>query len=127
MSLYEPAMCCSTGLCGVGVDTELLRISTMLNNLKKNGIVIERYNLANAPQEFIINNEVNQLIMKDGVEVLPIIVVDGDIVMTKRYPTNDEIITLLNLPKSYLVVEAKTANRITLKKPGSCGCKGGKC
>ena len=27
MTIYEPAMCCSTGLCGVGVDTKLLRIS----------------------------------------------------------------------------------------------------
>lgn len=35
MQIFEPAMCCSTGLCGVGVDPELLRISTVLDTLKK--------------------------------------------------------------------------------------------
>lgn len=34
MSIYEPALCCETGLCGVNVDPELLRITTVLNNLK---------------------------------------------------------------------------------------------
>ena len=40
MSIYEPAMCCETGICGVGVDPELLRISTVFNNLQKNGIIL---------------------------------------------------------------------------------------
>ena len=30
MAIYEPAMCCPTGLCGVGVNPELLRISAAL-------------------------------------------------------------------------------------------------
>lgn len=42
LSIYEPAMCCETGLCGVSVDSELLRISTVLNTLKNKGIIIER-------------------------------------------------------------------------------------
>ena len=41
MQIFEPAMCCETGLCGVGVDPELLRISTVLNNLKNNGVVVK--------------------------------------------------------------------------------------
>lgn len=48
MKIYEPAMCCPTGLCGVGVDPELLRISTVLNTLKQNGVEVQRFNLANA-------------------------------------------------------------------------------
>jgi hypothetical protein len=38
MVIYEPAMRCSTGLCGASVDTELIRISTVLDIMKKNGI-----------------------------------------------------------------------------------------
>ncbi|MCI2160525.1 MAG: arsenic metallochaperone ArsD family protein, partial [Oscillospiraceae bacterium] len=49
MQIFEPAMCCSTGLCGVGVDPELLRISTVIETLKKHGITIGRFNLNNAP------------------------------------------------------------------------------
>ena len=38
MKIFEPAMCCPTGLCGVSVDPELLRVSTVLNTLKQHGI-----------------------------------------------------------------------------------------
>ena len=49
MQIFEPAMCCPTGLCGVGVDPELLRISAVLNSLKKNGVTVDRFNLTDAP------------------------------------------------------------------------------
>ncbi|MPN36550.1 Arsenical resistance operon trans-acting repressor ArsD [bioreactor metagenome] len=126
MIIYEPAMCCSTGLCGVGIDPELLRISTVLASLEKNEIKVERYNLTNAPQEFIKNAEVNQLISK-GVDVLPITVLDGKVVITKRYPTNDEFISMLNVPRSYLGEKPKTKVKVTPKNSGGCGCSGGKC
>ncbi len=64
MFIYKRAMCCSTGLCGVGIDPELLRISTLLASLKKNGIEVERYNLTNAPMKFNNNKVINQLINK---------------------------------------------------------------
>lgn len=128
MIIYEPAMCCSTGLCGVGVDPKLLRISTVLASLKKNGIEVERYNLTNAPHEFIKNVEVNQLISK-GVDVLPVIVLDGKVVITKRYPTNDEFISMLNVPRSYLGEKPQPAakDKVTPKNSGGYGCSGGKC
>lgn len=109
ISIYEPAMCCETGVCGVGVDPELLRISTAFSNLKKYGVVVNRYNLSNAPQEFIKNVEINKLIMGDGVESLPATVVDGKIVMTKKYPSNAEIAELLGVPESYLGEEKNQA------------------
>ena len=58
IEIFEPAMCCSTGLCGVSVDPELLRISTVLNTLKERGIEVKRYNLTNAPMEFVKNGEI---------------------------------------------------------------------
>ena len=59
MKIFEPAMCCPTGLCGVGVDPELLRISTVLDTLKKQGIVVDRLNLNSAPAEFITDQTIN--------------------------------------------------------------------
>ncbi len=103
MSIYEPAMCCSTGLCGVGVDPELLRVSTVLNTLQKNGVAVQRYNLTNAPQEFVSNQAVNDFVNINGVDELPVIVVDGEIVMSGRYPTNEEFVSLLDVPASILV------------------------
>lgn len=55
MIIFDPAMCCSTGVCGPGVDPELLRVSTVLSNLKKNGIQVERYNLSHNPEAFVHN------------------------------------------------------------------------
>lgn len=62
MKIYEPAMCCPTGLCGVGVgvDPELLRISTVLNTLKQNGVEVQRFNLTSAPAEFLKSKAVTE-------------------------------------------------------------------
>ncbi|MBE5968235.1 MAG: arsenite efflux transporter metallochaperone ArsD [Lachnospiraceae bacterium] len=119
MKIFEPAMCCETGLCGVGVDPELLRISTVLNTLKNKGVTVSRYNLSNAPMEFINNKGINAYINAHGPESLPIITLDDKIIITGRYPTNEEFISLLGLPKGML--------KVTQKKSGGCGCKGGCC
>ena len=129
MLIYEPAMCCSTGVCGPKVDKELLRISTVLENLKRKGTVVVRYNLTSAPGEFIKNVEVNQLLTNEGVEVLPVIVVDGVPVMTKRYPSNSELLELLELPEDYLAQGKTTATKVkvTTTRSKGCGCGDGKC
>jgi hypothetical protein len=102
ISIYEPALCCDTGVCGVNVDPELVRISTLINNLKKNGITIERYNLSSEPMAFINNNKVKDALDNNGTDRLPLIFVDDDIVIEGRYPKNEEIMELLQLPKDYL-------------------------
>jgi hypothetical protein len=126
MSIYEPAMCCSTGLCGVGVDPELLRISTALNTLKNHGILVQRYNLSSTPQEFISNKAVNEFININGVDELPAIVVDGEIVMSGRYPTNDEFVSLLGVPAGVFDAKPRTV-KVNVRKSGGCGCSGGDC
>lgn len=126
ITIYEPAMCCSTGLCGVGVDPELLRISTVLNTLKKNGVEVQRFNLSNAPQEFVNNKAVNELINTKGVDELPVTVLDGQIVIAGRYPTNEEFVKLLNIPMSFLGEQPK-AVKVTPKRSGGCSCSGGNC
>lgn len=114
MSLYEPAMCCETGLCGVSVNPELLRISTLMDTLKKKGFQVRRYNLSSAPRAFIQNTGVNTLLRNQGMTVLPITVLDEDIVLTGRYPSNDEIAAWLCL-----------ADGINPLPASECHCKGG--
>ena len=120
MQIFEPAMCCDTGLCGVSVDPELLRISTVLNALKKNGVAVDRFNLSGAPMAFVNNKTINDFINEKGVEELPAVMIDEKIVMTGRYPTNEELVSLLEVPASYLT-EAKSA------KQGGCCCSDGNC
>lgn len=102
MEIFEPAMCCSTGLCGVSIDPELLRVATNLNNLKDHNIIVNRYNLSSAPAAFVSNPAVNKELHEHGGDNLPLILVDGEIVIKKRYPTNEEFCSLLDIPCEYL-------------------------
>jgi len=102
ITIYEPAMCCPTGLCGVTVDPELLRISTLSNILKRKGIQLERYNLTNSPMEFVSNKTVNKMVNEKGVDDLPFTLLDGEVVLTGRYPTNSELEEFLEMPAKVL-------------------------
>ena len=125
MIIFDPAMCCSTGVCGPSVNKELLRVSTVLNTLKNKGVLIERHNLTNNPQIFVDNKEINAILNTKGVGSLPVTMVDGVVVKEGSYPTNEEFCRLLEIPLSYLAVNIKKAN---IKKVNSgCGCKGGCC
>lgn len=120
MIIFEPAMCCPTGVCGPSVNKELLRVSMVINNLKSNGVVIERHNLSNNPQIFVDNKVINELLNKDGIEILPVIMVDDHVVKTKGYPTNEEFCSFLDIPMDYL--------KVKIKKPSNtCGCSDGCC
>ena len=128
MQIFEPAMCCSTGLCGVGVDQELLRISTVINTMEKNGVKVERFNLSSSPQEFVTNKVINTFINEKGVDGLPVTVLDGEIVISGRYPQNEEFVKLLEIPMSFLGEQPKEV-KATTKDSGGCGCdcSGGNC
>ncbi|MFL0245404.1 arsenite efflux transporter metallochaperone ArsD [Candidatus Clostridium stratigraminis] len=112
MIIFDPAMCCSTGVCGPSVDKDLLRVATLLNNLKSNGIVVERHNLTSNPQIYVDNKVVNRMLLKEGVEVLPITMVDGEIVKIKAYPTNEEFCSLLEIPGDYLKISIKKPSKV---------------
>ncbi|MDF2633711.1 MAG: Arsenical resistance operon trans-acting repressor ArsD [Pelosinus sp.] len=120
IEIYDPAMCCATGICGPGIDPELLRVATIINNLTKKGISIARYGLSNEPQAFIDNKKVNEYLMKEEVEVLPITIVDGEVVKTKAYPTDDEFAQWSGLPKEEFTTIAPDEN-------SGCCCDGGCC
>jgi len=127
MKIFEPAMCCPTGLCGVGVDPELLRISTVLNMLKGKGVIVDRYNLNSSPREFITNKIVNAYINSHDVKGLPVVTIDDEIVIAGRYPTNEEFAKLLDLPTGVLAEQHKPEAKKMQKKSGGCDCKGGCC
>lgn len=102
IEIFEPAMCCSTGVCGPGVDKELLRISLVFNKLENKGIIINRFNLSSSPQEFINNKVINRIINNNGVDDLPVTIIDGEIVKTKKYPSNEELAKWLALDEKIL-------------------------
>lgn len=129
MQIFETAMCCSTGLCGVGVDPELLRISTVLSSLKNRGIEVDRFNLSSAPQEFVTNEVINKFINDKGVDGFPITVLDGEIVLQGKYPTNEELAKFLDVEDNFLGEKRKSFKLETTNndESGGCSCSGGNC
>lgn len=97
MEIYDPAMCCSTGVCGPSVNPELIRVAAVIENLKKAGIEVKRHNLSSAPQDFLNSAVVNQKLNSKGANILPITVVDGKIVKESGYPTNAEFANWLGV------------------------------
>ena len=90
LQVYDPAMCCSTGVCGPDVDPELANFAALLSQLQQRGIRIERYNLGQQPVAFVQNAQVKILLEKEGVAALPAIFRNGELLLKGRYPTREE-------------------------------------
>ncbi|MCH4184310.1 MAG: arsenite efflux transporter metallochaperone ArsD [Eggerthellaceae bacterium] len=100
LEFYEPAMCCDTGLCGPGVDSELLRVVTVIEDISKVGGDVSRHNLKAEPGVFVANEIVAKILKDQGVNSLPITLVDGEVVATGSYPSNERLSRLLGVELS---------------------------
>lgn len=96
LEIYDPALCCSTGVCGVDVDPVLVQFAADLKWVAEQGVEVRRYNLAQQPQDFAANAAVLKA-METGVDCLPIAVVDGQIVATGTYLTRAQLAQKLKL------------------------------
>ena len=71
IEIFDPAMCCPTGLCGTNINPELMRIAVVIESLKKQGIIVTRHNLRDEPQVYVSNKTVNDFLQKHGADALP--------------------------------------------------------
>ena len=94
IQVYDPPMCCSTGLCGNDIDPALVSFAALLTQLGQKGVKVERYNLGHQPMAFVQNAAVKTLLDNEGVAVLPLLFVDGEVHLKGRYPTDAERETL---------------------------------
>jgi len=96
VELFDPPMCCPTGLCGPTLDQTLLDVSEMVLALQAAGVRVERYQMSSNPNAFLSNAEVMKLVREKQLEALPITVVRGKVVKVGAYPTLDEVRASLN-------------------------------
>jgi hypothetical protein len=89
VEVFDPPMCCSTGVCGPSVDPALARFSSDLHWLANQRIAVERYNLAQQPQAFAANEVVKAALQEYGNECLPLILLDGAILSKGCYPQRE--------------------------------------
>lgn len=95
VELFDPPMCCPTGLCGPTLDQTLLDVNEMVLTLQAEGLKVERYQMTGQPQAFLSNPDVMRLVHEKQMAALPIIVVRGQVVKVGAYPTLAELRTYL--------------------------------
>ena len=91
VEIFDPAMCCSTGVCGPSVDPELTRVASAIYSLEKKGFNIKRYQLTMNPGKFAENDEITSVFKEKGPDALPVILVNDQVVKVESYPTNEEL------------------------------------
>ena len=91
IQVYDPALCCSTGICGVDVDQALVSFSADADWAKQNGVQIERFNLAQQPMAFAENALVKGFLQRSGQEALPLTLVAGEVALAGRYPSRSDL------------------------------------
>ena len=117
IEIYDPAMCCSTGVCGPSVDPELVRIQEALRQIQKQApeVKVERYGLSSDPQAFVSNSVVAELLKSEGPECLPLVFADGEIACKGCYPANEQLQAILKQAGFDVTLGEK-------KKAASCCC-----
>lgn len=110
VTVYDPPMCCSTGVCGPEVDPRLAQFASDLDWLKRQGIQVRRLNLAQEPSAFIDHPEVKALLERSGGDDLPAIVVGEKITWQGRYPNRTELAEAAGLTAGRTVEKAEVMN-----------------
>ena len=118
IQIFDPALCCSSGVCGTDVDQKLVDFSADVDWAKQQGAHIERFNLGQQPMAFAENAAVKGLLERSGDAALPITLVDGEVAFAGRYPTRDDLTRWLG--SAGLVAD-------TAASPAGQCCSGGAC
>lgn len=113
VEIFDPAMCCSTGVCGPSVDPELTRVASAVYSLEQKKFDITRYNLGNDPGVFVDNEVVNKVLLEKGPDALPLILLNNEIVKVGAYPTNEDLAEWLNVELAEL--QEKPRVRVSVK------------
>lgn len=123
IQIFDPALCCSSGVCGTDVDQNLVNFSADADWARQNGAQLERFNLAQQPMAFAENAPVKAFLERAGQEALPLTLVDGQVVLAGRYPSRADLARWAGLA---VPAAAKAEKAEQAEKAGNC-CSGGCC
>jgi hypothetical protein len=115
LEIFDPAMCCETGVCGADVDVELPRFAADVEWLRSCGVSVERFNLAQQPAEFVSRPVVADALNTGGNSCLPLILLDGQVVSRGMYPIREQLAAIAGL--SIDIVEPPTTKSLRKSIP----------
>jgi arsenite-transporting ATPase len=128
ISVFEPALCCNTGVCGEDVDPNLVGFSADMAWLTEQGATIARHNLANDPLAFAHDDVAKRFLEIAGSAGLPLVCVDGVTVLTGRYPSRAELAhwagveTSAAAPAGAVTLGLSEASETACCPPGQSDC-----
>lgn len=123
IEVFDPPMCCSTGVCGTDVDPQLSRFASDVAWLKEQGVSVRRYNMAQEPRAFMDNEQVKAVVNQSEGAALPAIVLNGRLVSQGLYPTREQLTTLMqSVNPAPVSVSLTPANQE--QSDGCCGPEG---
>ncbi len=100
LEIYDPPMCCSTGVCGPEVEPRLVQFAADLDWVKGQGVEGARFNLSQEPDAFVSNESVRQALEEDGNDVLPLVMIDGRLMCRGFYPERSQLRSMLGLKET---------------------------
>lgn len=122
LRVFEPALCCNTGVCGPELDEDLVAFTADLEYLRGLGVDIARHNLANDPGAFAATPAVSDFLKVAGSAGLPLVLVDGVTVATGRYPTRAELARFAGLDLGTDTVGPGRDLGLSEVASSQCGC-----
>ncbi len=111
VQVFDPPMCCPTGICGPAIKPELVCFAADLEWLGRQGVEVERYNVSQQPAAFANNPVVREALETDGNACLPLTLVNRQVACKGRYPSREELASLSGLNESGSGVQDKPAAR----------------
>ncbi len=91
VNIYDPEMCCTTGVCGPSTDPEMLRVARLVARLTREGHQVVRHMLSQDAKAFASAPQVYQQLLAHGPNALPIVTVDNMVCTMGRYPELEDI------------------------------------
>jgi AhpD family alkylhydroperoxidase len=97
IQVYDPPMCCSSGVCGPDVDPKLVQFAADLKWLEEQGVQVARFNLSQNPAAFVENDQVKAALTDKGEAALPLMLVDGRVIASGQYPNRSQLAAAMGL------------------------------
>lgn len=98
IEVFDPAMCCSSGVCGPVINPVLPRFANDLDWLSGQGVSVERFNLSQQPGAFTSNPDVQAALVEMGTDCLPMIIVNGLVMSKGKYPVRFTLAKWVGIP-----------------------------
>lgn len=134
LTVYDPAMCCSTGVCGAETDQRLVDFAADLDWLKSLGVEVRRINLSQEPALFAENALVKAVLESSGTDGLPVIIADGALKSSGIYPDRSMLAQMVGVSDAQAAAASAVSagccssdvkSEESASSGGCCGDRGG--